>query len=109
MIKRIILSGWFLGLAIAVPVILLLPELFNKYKASLVLQETAAQPVDYRIFFSDLDGNGIKQKIYAFRNQVGQLACQYFGDNGGIINQINFRNKFSRNVFSAIFWGCQQE
>jgi hypothetical protein len=66
---------------------------------NLILQETAAHPVNYRIFFRDLDGNGIKQKIYAFPNSAGQLAFQYFGDNGGMINQINFSRKFSSNIF----------
>jgi hypothetical protein len=96
--KRFLTSIWFLGLVIAVPVILSLPGLFKKYKISQVLQETAAQPMDYRIFFKDLDGNGIKQKIYAFPNHAGQLAIQYFGDNGGMINQINFSHKFTPNL-----------
>jgi hypothetical protein len=103
-VKRILTSIWFLGLVIAVPVILSLPGLFKKYKISQVSQETAAQPMDYRIFFKDLDGNGIKQKIYAFPNLAGQLACQYFGDNGGMINQINFRHKFTSNL-SFLFFG----
>jgi hypothetical protein len=97
-VKKILISVWFLGLIIAVPVILFMPSLFNKYKAVLVLQESAAQAADYRIYFRDMDGNGIKQKIYAFRNNAGQLACQYFRDNGGIVEQIDFNYNFSTNI-----------
>jgi sensor histidine kinase YesM len=103
-VKKILTSIWLLGLVIAVPIILSLPGLFKKYKISLVLQETAAQPMDYRIFFRDLDGNGIKQKIYAFPNHAGQLAIQYFGDNVGMINQINFSHKFTP-VLSFLYFG----
>jgi hypothetical protein len=101
-LKRVLLSVWFLGLIIAIPVILFLPPLFNKYKAPLVLQETAAHPYSYRIYFRDLDGSGIKQKIYAFQNGSEQLSFQYFGDNGGMINQVNFRHKFAPTLFFLV-------
>jgi hypothetical protein len=100
--KGILSSVWFLGLIIAIPVILLMPGLFNKYKATLVLQESAAFRY-YRIFFRDLDGNGIKQKIYAFPNSSNQLSFQYFGDNGRIINYINFRHKYAPYLFYLYF------
>lgn len=98
MLKRILLSVWLLGLAFAIPVILLLPDLFNKYKTTLVLQEPAAQADNYRVIFRDLDGNGVTQKIYSFRNRAGQLSCQYFGDNGEMVNQINFSHTYTNNV-----------
>jgi hypothetical protein len=103
-VKRFITSIWFLGLIIAVPVIFSLPGLFKKYRISLVLQESAPQPNDYRISFKDLDGNGIKQKVYAFENIANQLAVQYFGDNGGMINEITFSRKFNPNV-PFLFFG----
>jgi hypothetical protein len=107
-VKKILTSIWLLGLVIAVPVVLFLPELFNKYRVTLVMEETAAHPVNYRIFFKDLDGNGTKEKIYAFPNSVGQLAFQYFGDNGSMINQINFSRKFSSNIPYLFFWDADK-
>ncbi|HNZ68692.1 MAG: histidine kinase [Prolixibacteraceae bacterium] len=98
MVKRVLLSVWFLGLLLALPVIFQLPEFFAKYKIRQVLQETTAQPEDYRIYFRDLNNDGKRQKVYSFRNQAGQLAFQYFGDEGGLINQINFSRKYSPNV-----------
>jgi sensor histidine kinase YesM len=101
--KRFLTSIWLLGLVIAIPVIISLPGLFRKYKSDLVLQETAAHSINYRIFFRDLDGNGIKQKVYAFPNSAGQLAFQYFSDEGAMINQINFRHKFSTFLLYLFF------
>lgn len=98
MLKRVLLSVWLLGLAFAVPFILLLPDLFSRYRIDLVLQEPAAQADNYRISFRDLDGNGVPQKIYAFRNRAGQLSCQYFSDEGGMLNQINFNHRYTHNV-----------
>ncbi|HOY51476.1 MAG TPA: hypothetical protein PLX49_06905, partial [Prolixibacteraceae bacterium] len=98
MLKRVLLSVWLLGLAFAVPIILLLPDLFSRYRLELVLQEIAAQAENYRIMFRDLDGNGIPQKVYSFRNRAGQLSCQYFGDEGGMLNQINFNYRYTHNV-----------
>ncbi len=108
MLKRVLLSVWLLGLALAIPVILLLPELFNKYRITLILQEPAAQGDNYRIFFRDLNGNGILQKVYSFRNRTGQLSCQYFGDDGGLINQIDFPYRYTNNVPFLFFGDANQ-
>jgi sensor histidine kinase YesM len=101
--KKFLTSVWLLGLVIAIPVIISLPGFFRKYKANLALQEPAAHKITYRIFFRDLDGNGIKQKVYVFPNSAGQLAFQYFRDDGGMINQINFRHKFSPFLLYLFF------
>lgn len=96
--KRLLTSIWLLGLVIAIPVILSMPELFQKYRAGLILQETAAHTANYKIFFKDLDGDGIKQKIYVFSNNVGQLSFQYYGNNGGMINQISFKRRYTPTI-----------
>ncbi len=103
MLKRIILSVWLLGLAFALPLILLLPEVFSKYKITQILQEPAAQADNYRIFFRDLDGDGQLQKIYSFRTRHSQLACQYFGNNAGLVNQIVFPHQYTSNVPNVYF------
>ena len=101
--KHLIPSVWVLGLIIAVPVIIFMPDLFNKYKTSLFLQESAAHQMPYRIYFRDLDGNGVRQKIYSFQNGSGQLAFQYFGDDGRMMNQINFKKKYSSALSYLVF------
>jgi hypothetical protein len=102
-VKRLLTSIWLLGLVITIPVIFSLPEIFQKYRISLVLQETAAHQVNYRIFFRDLDGDGIRQKIYVFPNSIGQLSFQYYGNNGGMINQINFKRKYTPTILYLFF------
>lgn len=101
--KRFLTSIWLLGLVIAIPVILLLPGFFHKYKLKLENRENAAHSVAYRIFFKDLNGNGIKQKIYAFGNSVGQLCFQYYGDRGEMVNQINFKHDYSPTLLYLFF------
>ena len=101
--RHLMTSGWILGLIIALPIILSMPVLFNKYRADLVLQEPAAHSVNYRIQFRDLDGNGIKQKIYVYRNDPGQLTFQYFADNGAIINRVSFPHKHTAPLAYLLF------
>lgn len=103
LLKKLMNSGWILGLIIALPIILTIPELFDKYKVNLVLQESPPQNVNYRIHFRDLNGNGIKQKVYVYRNDPGQLTFQYFDDNGAVLNRVSFPHKYTATCSHLLF------
>ena len=101
--KNIFTSIWFLGLIIAVPTVILIPDIFSKYKISL-MSRSPESTNEYRIYYKDLDGNGNKEKIISFKNNVNQLAFQHFNKDGGIANQLNFKYNYSPSL-SHIFFG----
>jgi hypothetical protein len=101
--KQIFLSVWLPGLIITVPLVLLLPDIFSKYKIDLIAQEPVQFKDAYKIYFEDLDGSGVKQKVTSFCNSSGQLSVQFHNDNGGMVNQINFRNAFSEKLLNIFF------
>jgi len=97
-----------LGLIIAVPVILIIPDLNSKYKVVLVSQEPAHSPNEYRVFFHDLNNDGHPQRINTIRNNYGQLAIQYYKDKGGMVNQINFPDEYSSRLPNLYFGDADQ-
>lgn len=102
--KRKLISPWVLGFLITIPVIFLVPDLFNRYKVKEILTESAQFIHDYHISYADLDGNGITQKVYSFKNGSNQISIQYFKDHGGMENQINFSFSYSDQL-QKIFFG----
>lgn len=103
-LKNNLISPWVLGILITIPVILVIPDLFSRYKTTEILIEPAQHVTDYHIFFVDLDGNGKSQKVYSFENGSNQLSVQYFKDSGGMENQVNFSFSYSDQI-QKIFFG----
>jgi len=89
-VRRVITSIWFLALIVAIPAIVFFPPVFDKYKAD--LEETIHNSGKiYKIYFVDLDSDGIKEKVKCFPDANGRLSLHYFEDGGEkLIDQLNF-------------------
>lgn len=87
-------SKWILAIVPAISVILLIPDLFNKYnfeQRNQVLRDENRS----LIFFEDIDGDETDEKIqlYHFMNEFA--ACLYFGNSLHPQKQINLTGKMA--------------
>lgn len=97
--KRVLLSLWILSLVVAIPIILILPPVFNKYDCKLANQSiySTGYGRGEREYFVDLDGDGKYERIETFEQNDGSniFSLQLFRSNGGMVDQINFPGKFN--------------
>ncbi|NQU51863.1 MAG: histidine kinase [Bacteroidetes bacterium] len=95
--KKIFTSIWFLALIVAIPITLVIPPIFNKYKVELIKQENRPIVVNSRIYFEDIDSDGIPERIESFsqNGNSNRFLFQFFRENGGMVDQINFPLEFS--------------
>jgi hypothetical protein len=89
----LLLHPLFIALAISSIIIYFLPDIFTKYRAELKTQEVI--PKDIMVYFEDLDGDNISEKILCQTNTSGNASFVIFRENGDIIDQWNFDRKFS--------------
>lgn len=106
--KRILTSIWFLALTIAIPVVIVFPQIFSKYKASLLSQESNNSIIDH-IYFEDLNGDGIREKISCHQNSAGKLAFLLHSRHGAVINQQNFNNNYFYRTHQLYFGDIDQD
>ncbi|MCF8234076.1 MAG: histidine kinase [Bacteroidales bacterium] len=94
-LKHILLKSWFLALLIAIVVMLLLPDIFSKYKIVVVEQQKLPNPtaLDNRVYFEDLNNDGNCEKILSFVSKDQLHSIQVYTKDGGIIGQWNFTGK----------------
>lgn len=93
--KRIVLSIWFLALVVAIPVIVLLPPVFEKYRIEPVDEGFSKEPNPV-FYFEDLNSDGKIEKVILFSKpqEENKVAFQYFDENGAMIDQVNFTAKY---------------
>ncbi|NQU34709.1 MAG: histidine kinase [Bacteroidetes bacterium] len=78
------------------------PNYFEKYKTEIV--ETEPLQENSKLYYHDLDGDGISENVRSLNNQGGETpAILYFDKNGSIINQWNLRGK--RLLNQKLFFG----
>jgi sensor histidine kinase YesM len=107
-VKQVVTSIWFLAFIIAVPVILFFPPVFDKYNADLENTIHNSEKI-YKIYFIDLDSDGVKEKVKCFPDANGRLSLHYFEDEGkNLIDQLNFPNQHYPD-FSQIYFADVDE
>lgn len=90
--KRILTSIWFLAFVIAIPVILIFPSIFDKYRAEILEKNTFRNANFPKLYFEDLDFDGSVERIESFEqiNNGKTFSFHFFKENGGMIDQVNF-------------------
>ena len=63
--KRIFTSIWFLALAIAIPAVIVLIPVLDKYKFELISKDKKVTPTSTS-YFVDLDSNGTVERVEGF-------------------------------------------
>jgi hypothetical protein len=103
-VKRLLTSVWILGLVIAIPVLVLLPPVFQKYRVTLVKTEQN-QNIILKTYFYDLNKDGILEEIKSLAIH-NQLAFQVYFPSKILKEQMNFRYGYSANA-GQIYFGDQ--
>lgn len=101
---NIISNAWFLGIFPATLIILLLPEIFEKYNFELqtIYNRKNSETL---IYYQDIDNDGIDEKI-TFANYIDENAyCLYYDTSDKPVKQINFEGSFpkARNIIEPEF------
>jgi hypothetical protein len=89
-------NQYFVALLICALVLLLVPQTFNKYKIN--LEEHEFHREGFMMDFKDLDNDNEKEKVIAFKNNVGNAAFEIHDNKKGLIAQWDFLNEFPSRV-----------
>ncbi|MBC8320451.1 MAG: histidine kinase [Bacteroidetes bacterium] len=102
-IKNIVFKTWFLALIISIPVIVLLPPIFNKYQVR-TIEEGRLPLIDhFRYFHFDLDHDGYSEQVRSYYDNIEEIhTVRVFRPDGGIIDQWNFDGHPPYNIDSDI-------
>lgn len=97
MVKRLtyfLLRPWFLAMILSIIVILLLPDMFDKFRIEIV-ETNRYDPLSELIFqrHVDLDHDGNTELLSSFYSTDSMSAVQVFLPDGGLVDQWNFRGK----------------
>lgn len=84
----LLLNPWALAVPFTILVILFLPPV-TKYRAAIISSESLPGTC---FFFSDLDGDGITEKVGVTANSLGNTSLKLYNVMGGLIEQVNFRH-----------------
>ena len=104
-LRKLLLSSFFLALIISLIIIIFLPPVFHKYKAK-IIDESPKNLIGEIIYFKDLNGDGIEEKIIAYKDPLNYLSFQIYDENGGIYNQWNFPgNYFKGGGVNELYFG----
>lgn len=101
-IIKYLLSPYFIAFIIALIIIVLLPPMFNKYKAVLIESEIIEKK-DGRMYYHDLDNDSLSEKIIVFPNKNEEAAIKICDHNKGIIGQWNFKGKLNAKLDDVSF------
>ena len=85
-----------LALPITVAVIVLLPDIFEKYKLELVRSEPANKANSIEEFI-DLDGDGYGERMILFTNEVGIAAFKIMTSDDLNVDQWNFTGRYPQS------------
>ena len=97
----VILNPFIISLFMSVIIVLLLPNIFNKYKIELISKEVL-QNKNETIYYADLNNDGISEKIQLMQNNP-ELNSLVAYTNDKVIDQWNIAGK--RLTDFSDFWG----
>jgi len=101
--KSIFYSPYFIALVITVIIIFFLPDLFSKYKATIIEEGEILNTTEI-IYYNDLNGDGNCEKICSFISSDNCHAIQVFDKDGGIIDQWNLKGLVA-GLEERVFFG----
>ncbi|MDT8394689.1 MAG: histidine kinase [Bacteroidales bacterium] len=90
---EIILSPYLMAMVLAIIIILILPDIFNRYEARLVSSGRSDKANSYEVYH-DLDNNGYSERIVAYMNSLAEPAIKLLSNKGKSIEQWNFIGRF---------------
>jgi hypothetical protein len=98
--KNILSSPFILALPIAILIIIILPDAFNKYEI-ITLKEENEYKKNSTEKYQDLNGDGISERIVAYDNRRGFPAIQVLKDDNVLVDQWNLNGTYPErsNIF----------
>ncbi|MCF8358244.1 MAG: histidine kinase [Prolixibacteraceae bacterium] len=103
--KRIFSSIWFLALFISIPVILFLPDVFEKYMVRKETVYRVKNGVPVKNYIVDLDSDGKCERVESFvlNGPPKTFSFQFFSDDGGMVDQVNWPGQFNNDTKKLFF------
>ena len=83
-----------------------LPDFFPKYVVELTEKDTIRG--DYKVYFQDLDGDSLNEKIFCYNNYRDRACFKVHDHSGALIDQWNFDFRFSRANHALCFSDVDQ-
>ncbi len=90
------------------PIIVLMPPVFEKYKAELFSVVDKANTYGIS-FFVDLQNNGEKERVEVFEAGGNLLSFQVFDQNNGLYNQYNYSHFFNSHLNQLFFFDVDKD
>lgn len=106
--KRILTSIWFLALILTIPLIVLLPPMFTKYKIEVDTVEKRVG-INGQVYFEDLDSDGRVERIESFEAEHNMLSFQVFNAENQLYNQYNFPFRFNKRLSKLYFFDFDKD
>jgi len=106
--KRILTSIWFLALILTIPLIVLLPPVFTKYKIEVDTIEKRAG-INGQVYFEDLNKNGRVERIESFEAEHNMLSFHVFNAKNQLYDQFNFPYSFNKRLSRLFFFDCDKD
>jgi hypothetical protein len=89
----ILSSPYVMALPVAALIILLLPDIFDKYEVSLERSERSHKASSIEEYH-DLDGDGFGERVVVFPNEIGVPALKVLTHDDLTVDQWNFSGKY---------------
>lgn len=90
--RPFLLSPYFLALVITLLIILILPDMFSRYKSELVRSGFINKSKGFE-FWADIDRDGNSERLILFNNTEGKASVKIMGQNDYIIDQLYFKGR----------------
>ena len=108
MVKKFFTSIWFLAFIISVPILIMLPDVFNKYSIELDKIEKRIGPEGY-VYFKDLQNDGELEMIESFHAEINLFSFQVFETNQKLYDQFNFPFEFNARLSQLHFFDLDED
>lgn len=94
----ILVNPFVISFIISIVIILLLPPIFDKYQMKIIEQDFLHK---YRIYYDDLNGDGISEEIRFMPEFGNKVGIQLF-EKGKLIDQWNISGKIGSSIFFIV-------
>lgn len=90
--RPFLLSPYFLALVITLLIIVILPDIFSRYKSELIRSGFINKSKGFE-FWVDIDRDGNSERLILFNNTEGKASVKIMGQNDYIIDQLYFKGR----------------
>ncbi len=106
--KRVLTSIWFLALVLTIPVLVMMPPVFRKYKVELTHVENRAGKGG-KVYMLDVQGKGIIERVESFQTEQNSFSFHYYDSQGKLYDQFNFPYSYNSRLSNLFFFDTNED